>query len=58
MYQCKVPKLALVYMFTTFQNLHHHVCTLYGDSEVWGSTEIWGMPVSGIGQGNSTGPQI
>jgi len=25
---------------------------------VWGSTEIWGVPVSGIGQGNSAGPQI
>jgi len=40
------------------QNLHHHVWTLYGDSEVWGSTDIWGVPVSGIGQGNRAGPQI
>jgi len=58
MYQCWVPELALVCMFTTLQNLHHHVRTLYGDSEVWGSTEIWGVPVSGIGQDNGAGPQI
>jgi len=58
LYQCGVLKMALVCMFTTLQNLHHHVHTLYSDSEVWGSTDIWGVPVSGIGQGNSTGPQI
>jgi len=45
-------------MFTTLQNLHHHIRTLYGDSEVWSSTDIWGVPVSGIGQGNGAGPQI
>jgi len=58
MYQCGVPKLALVCMFTTLQNLHHHVCTLCSDSKVWGSTEIWGVPVSGMGQGNGAGPQM
>jgi len=45
-------------MFTTLQNLHHHVHTLYRDSEIWGSTNIWGVPVSGIGQGNGARPQM
>jgi len=35
MYQCGVSKLALVCMFTTLQNLHHHIQTLYRDSEIW-----------------------
>jgi len=58
MYRCSIPKLTLICMFTTLQNLHHHVRTLYGNSEVWGSTNIWGVQVSGIGQGNGAGPQI
>jgi len=58
MYQCSVPKPAPVCMFNTLQHLHHHVHTLYSNSEVWGSTEIWGVPVSGIGQCNGASPQI
>jgi len=45
-------------MFTTIQNLQHHVQALYGNSSLWASTEIWAVPVAGIGQGNGAGPQI
>jgi len=58
MYQCGTPKPALVCMFTTIQNLQHHIRTLYGDSTMWAGTEIWAVPVVGIGQGNGAGPQI
>jgi len=58
MYRCRVPKLALVCMFATLQNLQHHVRTLYGYSTVWVGTDIWAVPVSGISQGNGASPQI
>jgi len=58
MYQCGTSKPALVCMFTTIQNLQHHVWTLYRDSKLWAGTEIWVVPVAGIGQGNGAGPQI
>jgi len=58
MYRCGVLKLALVCMFTTLQNLQHHVRMLYGDSTVWAGTDNWAVPVSGISQGNGAGPQI
>jgi len=59
MYWCGVPKPALVCMFTTLQNLQHHIHTLFGNLEIWGSTNIWVVPVLGIvGQGNRAGPQI
>jgi len=45
-------------MFTTLQNLQHHVWTLYGDSTMWVGTKIWAVPVAGISQGNEAGPQI
>jgi len=58
MYRCRVPKPALICMFLTLQNLQHHVHMLYGDSTIWVGNEIWAVPVTGIGQGNGTGPQI
>jgi len=58
MYRCGTPKPALVCMFTTIQNLQHHVWTLYGDSTLWAGTEIWAVLVPGIGQGNGARPQI
>jgi len=57
MYRCSVPKPALVCMFTTLQNLQHHVWMLYRDSTLWAGTEIWVVPVAGIGQGNGAGLQ-
>jgi len=58
MYRCGTPKPALVCMFTTIQNLQHHVWTLYGNSTLWASMEIWAVQVAGIGQGNRARPQI
>ncbi len=58
MYRCGVPKPVLVCMFTTLQNLQHHVQTFYGDSTVWVGMDIWAVPVLGIRQGNGAGPQI
>jgi len=45
-------------MFSTLQNLQHHIQMIYGDSTIWEGNEIWAVPVAGIGQGNGTGPQI
>ena len=45
-------------MFTTIQNLEHHIRTLYGDSTVSQGGNLWVLPVSGVGQGNGAGPAI
>jgi len=58
MYQYEVTKAALVCMFTTLQQLQHHVQALYGDLQLWAGTEIWAVPVAGIREGNRAGPQI
>ncbi len=58
MYQCGVKKPALICMFSTIQCLRHHICTLFGDSQISAGTELWAVPISGIGQGNGAGPQI
>ncbi len=40
------------------QWLQHHIQTLFGDSHISTGTDLWAVPISGIGQGNGTGPQI
>jgi len=58
MYRCGVPKTTLICLFTTRQNLQHHVRMLYRDSTTWEGNKVWAVPVAGIGQGNGAGPQI
>jgi len=58
MYQCGVNKTALICMFSTIQCLRHHICTLFGDSQIHAGTDLWAIPISGIGQGNGAGLQI
>jgi len=45
-------------MFTTLQNLQHHVRMFYRDSSTWEGNKVWAVLVAGIGQGNGAGPQI
>jgi len=53
-----MPEEPIVCMFTTIQNLKHHIRTAYGDSELYFGGELWTIPVQGVGQGNGAGPQI
>jgi len=58
MYQCRVNKTTLICTFSTIQHLRHHMCTLFGDSQISAGTDLWAVPISGIRQGNRVGPQI
>ena len=58
MQRCGAPEVPIVCMFTTIQNLEHHVRTIYGDSTVSQGGTLWVLPVSGVGQGNGAGPSI
>ncbi len=58
MRRCGVPEGPIICMFTTIQNLEHHIRTLYGDSTVSQGGNLWVLPVSGVGQGNGAGPAI
>jgi hypothetical protein len=52
------PVEPLICMFTTLQDLHHHVRTIYGDSEESFTGGLWSVPIQGIGQGNGAGPTL
>jgi len=58
MYRCGVNKAALICMFSTIQHLRHHICTLFGNSQIHAGTDLWAIPISGIRQENRAGPQI
>ena len=53
-----LPDGPIVYMFTTLQNMEHHIRTIYGDSDNGFSGTLWAVPWQGVGQGNRAGPQI
>jgi hypothetical protein len=53
-----VEEQPIVCMFTTIQNLHHSIRTVYGDSELTFFGQLWTVPIQGVGQGNGAGPQI
>jgi hypothetical protein len=53
-----VPALACICVFTTLQNLHHTVSTIYDDSKSGYGGALWAVPYSGVGQGNGAGPSI
>jgi hypothetical protein len=58
MRQQNVPSSACIYVFTTLQNLHHTVRTIYGDSKSGYGGTLWAVPYSGVGQGNGACPSI
>jgi hypothetical protein len=51
-----VPASACICVFTTLQNLHHTVRTIYGDSKSGYGGTLWEVPYSGVGQGDGAGP--
>jgi hypothetical protein len=53
-----VPASACICVFTTLQNLHYTVRTIYGDSRSGYGGTLWAVPYSGGGQGNRAGPVI
>jgi hypothetical protein len=53
-----VPASSCICVFTTLQNLHHTLMTIYGDSKSGYGGTLWAVPYSGIGQGNGTGPAM
>ena len=53
-----VPLEPLVCMFTTIQNLEHHIRTIYGDSDLNFSGKLWVLPIQGIVQGNGAASQV
>ena len=48
----------MICMFTTIQNMNHHIRTIYGDSELSFGGKLWAVPVQSIGQGNGAGPTM
>jgi hypothetical protein len=58
MQQHNVPTSACICVFTTLQNLHHTVRTIYGDSNSGYRGTLWAVPYYGVGQGNGAGPAI
>jgi hypothetical protein len=58
MQQQNVPASACICVFTTLQNLHHTVRTIYGDSKSCYGATLWAVPYSGVGQSNGAGPAI
>jgi len=45
-------------MAKTIHGMNHHIHTAYGNSQQLVSHTTWAAPITGIGQGNSTGPPI
>jgi hypothetical protein len=58
MQQQNVPASACICVFTTLQNLHHTVRTIYGDSKSGYGGTLWDIPYFGVRQGNGAGPAI
>jgi hypothetical protein len=53
-----IPASACICVFTTLQNLHHTVRTIYGDSKSGYGETLWAVPYYGVDQGNGAGPVI
>jgi len=45
-------------MITTLYKMEHHIHTTFGDSTISASRVTWQAPMTGIRQGNGTGPHI
>jgi hypothetical protein len=52
------PASSCICVFTTLQNLHYTVRTIYGDSKSSCGGTLREVPYSGVGQGNGAGPAI
>jgi hypothetical protein len=52
------PVEPIISMFSTIQDLQHHIRTIHGNSETFFSGADWPVPIHGVGQGNGAGPQI
>ena len=52
------PIAPIISMFSTIQQLNHHIRTVHGDSATSFSGKHWNVPIHGVGQGNGAGPQI
>jgi hypothetical protein len=53
-----VEEPPIVCMFTTIQNLHHFIRSVYGDSELTFTGQLWLVPIHDVGQESGAGPQI
>jgi Reverse transcriptase (RNA-dependent DNA polymerase) len=54
-----MPIQPIVSMFTTLQQMRHHIRTAYGDSESYfRANQVNPIAIQGVGQGNGAGPQI
>jgi hypothetical protein len=53
-----VPSSACICAFTTLQNLHHTVRTLYGDYKSGYGGTLWAVPYFVVGKANGVGPAI
>jgi hypothetical protein len=53
-----MPVEPIICMFSTIQDLEHHVRTIYGDAKKSFGGNLWLVPCQGLGQGNGAGPQI
>jgi hypothetical protein len=58
MQQQNVPASACICIFTTLQNLHHTVRTIYGDIKSGYGGTLWEVPYYGVGKGNGAVPEI
>jgi hypothetical protein len=58
MQQHNIPASACIRVFTTLNNLHPIVRTIYGDFKSCYGGTLWAVPYYGVGQGNGAGPAI
>jgi hypothetical protein len=58
MMRVSMPSNPIICMFTTIQDLDHHIQPIYGDSKKSFGGNLWLVPCQGLGQGNGVGPQI
>jgi Reverse transcriptase (RNA-dependent DNA polymerase) len=59
MQQLGMPIQPIVSMFSTLQQMRHHIRTAYGDSESYfRANQVNPIAIQGVGQGNGAGPQI
>ena len=58
MQRAGVPPGPIISMFSTIQQMSHHIRTMYGDSTQSFNCDNGAKPVQGVCQGNGGGPQI
>jgi hypothetical protein len=53
-----IQESEVICMFSTLQDLEHHIRTAFRDSKDTYGGDIWVIPMQGIYQGNGAGPII